>query len=198
MAVLRTPVSPRRSPLLLASGRVGAAVLLTFVVIWLGTLVVSSQVERSYQGQAVVAFQPRDADLTGAETMTLLTPKYVEVLRSPSLVNDVAAQLGEQSEDVLESSTAELEPNTLNLRVDARAGDPDRAVSIANALAAGAVQRASEDPLISAEIVAWAVPRSSPTPPTPDQILLLGLLVAVAGAAAVGAGIAHLRSRPPQ
>jgi hypothetical protein len=44
--------------LLLASGRVGAAVLLTFVVIWLGTLVVSSQVERSYQGQAVVASSP--------------------------------------------------------------------------------------------------------------------------------------------
>ena len=38
---------------------------------------------RPYESDAVVAFAPRDPVATGAETMVLLMPRYVEVLRRP-------------------------------------------------------------------------------------------------------------------
>ncbi|MGH3383396.1 MAG: hypothetical protein ACRDO1_02330 [Nocardioidaceae bacterium] len=179
----------------LASGPVRAA-LVTFLLVWLVALAWSTRIERSYESHAVVAFQPRDPATTGAETMTLVTPKYVEVLRSPAVIDDAAHQLGEDPTDVRTAAKGVFEPNTLNLRVQVTATNGERAARIANTLTAGVVQEAADDALVAADVVSWAVAPTTAATPTPAQVRLLGLLVGLAAAASAGVGVArHLSHR---
>jgi capsular polysaccharide biosynthesis protein len=173
------------------SARPVRAFLLTLTTIWLVTLGLVTQVPTTYESQAVVAFKPRDANVAGAETMVLVTPKYVELLRSPAVIETAARQLGQSVEDIRDASTGVIEPNTLNLRVEAKGGDPARAAEVANVLAAGVIAAAARDPLLSAEMVAWAVPATAATPPGPFQVLVLGMLIGLFAATMLG--LASLR-----
>ena len=177
----------------LRSGAARSGLVLTLVVVVAGAGL-SSRVEERYESSAIVAFMPRDPVATGAETMVLVMPKYVEVLRSPPVVDLAAAQLAESPERVRDASSAMVEPNTLNLVVRTVSTDAQTASALAQVLAAGLIQAAAEDPLVRAELVAAAVPGSVTEPPTPGQVLVLSLLLGLLSGAVVAGSIAR-RSR---
>jgi capsular polysaccharide biosynthesis protein len=154
--------------------------LLVVLVVWSGALAYSARLSPTYEGVAVVSFAPRDAVTTGAETMVLVVPKYVELLSSPTVLDRAARQLGVDPDVVRDRSTGVIQPNTLNLRIAGREGDPVAAADTAAVLAAGVVQAAASDPLVSAELVAPAVADPRPVAPTPGQVRLLGLALGVA------------------
>jgi uncharacterized protein involved in exopolysaccharide biosynthesis len=168
--------------------------LLVALVLWCGTLAYSARLSPSYESVAVVSFVPRDAVTTGAETMVLVVPKYVELLSSPIMLDRAARQLGVDADAVRDRATAVIAPNTLNLRIEVSAGDPAAAADTAAVLAAGVVQTAASDPLVSAERVAPPVAAAQPVAPTPDQVRLLGLALGAAAGVLVSLSLARRRS----
>jgi hypothetical protein len=141
----------------------------------------------------VVSFAPRDAVTTGAETMVIVVPKYVDLLSSPTVLGRAARQLGVGSDVVRDRSTGVIQPNTLNLRITGRENDPAAAAETAAVLAAGVVQAAASDPLLSAELVAPAVADARPLVPTPGQVRLLGLALGAAAGLLVALSLARRR-----
>lgn len=171
----------RRTVLVAGSVPVLGALLVT-LGLWATAFTLAADRAPTYTSTSIVAFSPRDPVATGAETMVLVTPKYVALLDSSPLVDRAAAQLARTPASVRTGSTATIEPNTLNLRIESQAGDPASAAATADALAAGVVRGAADDPLVSAELVAPATPAASPTAPTAGQTRVLGLgLGAVVG-----------------
>jgi hypothetical protein len=168
--------------------------LLVALVMWCGALAYSARLAPSYESVAVVSFVPRDAVTTGAETMVLVVPKYVELLSSPTMLDRAARQLGVDADDVRDRAKAVIAPNTLNLRIEVRAGDPVAAADTAAVLAAGVVQTAAGDPLVSAERVAPPVAAARPAAPTPGQVRLLGLVLG--GAVGLLVSLSLARRRP--
>jgi hypothetical protein len=167
--------------------------LLVVLVVWAGALAYSARLSPTYESVAVVSFVPRDAVTTGAETMVLVVPKYVELLSSPTVLDRAARQLGVDADVVRDRSTGVIQPNTLNLRIAGREGDPVAAADTAAVLAAGVVQAAASDPLVSAELVAPAVAAARPLAPTPRQVRLLGLALGAAGGLLMALSLARRR-----
>jgi uncharacterized protein involved in exopolysaccharide biosynthesis len=167
--------------------------LLVALVVWSGALAYSARLSPMYESVAVVSFAPRDAVTTGAETMVIVVPKYVDLLSSPTVLDRAARQLGVDSDVVRDRSTGVIQPNTLNLRITGRENDPAAAAETAAVLAAGVVQAAASDPLLSAELVAPAVADARPLVPTPGQVRLLGLALGAAAGLLVALSLARRR-----
>jgi hypothetical protein len=165
--------------------------MVVLVVVWVAGAALAMRAETTYKSEAIVAFTPRDPVATGAETMVLVMPKYVEVLRSPAVVDRAAEQLDASASWVRASSAGVVQPNTLNLVVRTTSADPEVGERLAQVLAAGVIDSAGSDPLVRAELVAPPVAGSEPAPPTPEELRLLAVVLGLIAAGVTGAGVAR-------
>lgn len=139
-----------------------------------------------YDGESIVAIGPRaEADSVGGDTVRVLAPKYVEYVVAPSTFQRVGPRIGE-SRDRLEGAVdASLAEDTGTLKIRVRMTSADRAATAANALAADVVAFSSRDPLLTAQIVAEALPSSTPAAPPRGLLTAAGAFAGIVLSAAL-------------
>jgi capsular polysaccharide biosynthesis protein len=168
---LRTAVLRHRWPLLLL---VGVPVLLLAVA-------AAAFLPSRYDARSVVTLSPEIERGAGADLVRLALPSYAVALGARTSVDRVAAGLGVSGEVDVEVTT----PTEAGyVEVTVTSGDAAQSADVANGLAALAVARAGDDPLISAQQTVEAVPATRPSGPPRTLILLAGLVAAVAAAVA--------------
>jgi capsular polysaccharide biosynthesis protein len=158
---------------------------LTFVLVGGACLLLVPQQENTYESTALIGFQPRDPSVTSADTLALVTPKFLALLDSSTTLRELGDQLGVDEGRLRSSINAVIEPGTATLRISVTRTDPKAAAMAANALAAAVLQDAGRDDLVLAQRISAGVPSEAPTPPTPSQLLAVGLLTALIAALAV-------------
>jgi succinoglycan biosynthesis transport protein ExoP len=123
-------------------------------------------------------------------------PTYVELARSERVAQDVVdgLQLPLTRDQLLRMVTATVSPGTSLLTIGVTAADPNRAAAVANAIAQRIVARSGEleqpppapapapAPGISAQVVADALPATSPVFPQPVPTVVLGALLGLLAA----------------
>lgn len=170
--------------------------LLVAVPLFLGLAAYTESLPNRYDGKTVVAFSPnaQGGSIVPADVLRLIIPKYVAFLTAPSTSQAVAGRLGERPEVLSAALTASTSPDTANLTIVVRLGNPQRAAAAANAFADEALTLSRADAQLRAEVVAPALPPTVPASP-PRTLLLLGggVLAAMVG---VTAAVVADRSRP--
>lgn len=171
-------------------------ILAVAAFVTLGAAVYAELLPAEYEAEAVTAFSPRpDVD---PDTVLLLLPKYVAYVTAPSTVTEAAETLDEDPAELQSAVAATAGEDTGNLTITVRLPTPDRAADAANRLARMAVSFSASDELIRGEVVASALPPSSPAWP-PRRLmeaaaLFVGLILGVALAALVERGNPRVRT----
>lgn len=148
----------------------------------------------TWSATAVVAFTPRPDVAVGSDTVALVVPSYLALLDSPAVHADVAAQLG-LAPDALDGDVAlAVPPTTATLEVTVVREDPSQVAAVANAFARTAAGRATQDPVLTGEVVSEAVPPTAPEGPARTLLLACGLLAALL--AGFAAALLHDRAVP--
>ena len=169
--------------------------LLVSLSVFLGAAIYVHSLPSEYDGKAIVAFGPRaDVASASSDTVRVVVPKYVAYVKAPSTVRAVAARLGENASTLSGAVDANLAQDTGTISVTVRLRSPARAAMIANAFADQLLSFAKRDPLLSAQLVAPALPSSSPA--APPRILLDAAALAVGLLLGVGLSVLFERSRP--
>jgi polysaccharide biosynthesis transport protein len=164
-----------------------------------GAVVYVESLPSEYDGKAVVSIAPRpDVATVGADTVRVVGPKYVAYVEAPSTAQRVATNVGADVGSVEDAVDATIAPDTGNVTITVRMRSARRAAEIANAYAASVEQFSAQDPLLTAQTVAPAVPSSKPAAP-PRRLLeaaslLVGLLVGVGVSLLIERGRPRLRS----
>lgn len=180
---------------------VGAAGLLGIVLITLAASVYYAfTTPDEYTAKALVQFRPRATDnggVVGAETTASAAAGYAAYLGAPSTIQNVSATVGLPPEDLKDGIAVQVLPATTVLSVGFSAGSPEVAAQGANALAQSAVARATDDPLVSANVLAQAgIPGAPSGPLRPLIVVAGGILGVLLAAAAYFFGITLRRVRP--
>ena len=139
-----------------------------------------------YDGESIVAIGPRAnvANVSG-DTVRVIAPKYVDYVVAPATIQQVAPRIGE-SPDSLESAVdASLAADTGTLTIRARMSSPGRAAIAANALARQVVEFSKSDPLLTAQLVARALPSSTPAAPPRGLLTAAGAFAGIVLSAAL-------------
>ncbi|MBA3383449.1 MAG: AAA family ATPase [Actinobacteria bacterium] len=148
--------------------------------IFAGALLYVSTLPAQYDGQAVIAISPRpDAPSAGADTVRVGAPKFVSFVEAPKTAAQVSAEVGESRATLEESVNATVPVDTGNVAITVRHPDPQRAAVIANVYARRVLEFAAKDPLLSAQLVAQAIPPTQPAAPPRRLLQAASLIVAV-------------------
>jgi uncharacterized protein involved in exopolysaccharide biosynthesis len=138
-----------------------------------------------YTGTSLVQFRPRATENGGVvsnDTAASATAGYAAYLGTQSTTSAVADPLGLKGADVRDAMAVQLLPATTSLSISFTDGSPELAAQGANALALMAVRRSTDDPVVSAAVLAPAGVPGAPSGPQRVLIVgagaLLGLLLA--------------------
>jgi hypothetical protein len=154
----------------------------------LGTLVAILLQPDEYRSAALVSIEPRADRVVSGTTVTLLSPRYVAFATSDFTANRTAQFLGLPRGQVAGRIAASIPPESVTLRVSARADEAQTAADIASAVAAQVLDEAKRDSLLRARLISPA-----PVPKAPARASRRGLLVSGALASAlVAAAAAYL------
>ena len=162
-----------------------AVLLALFLIPLSGAVYYASVMPEQYTGRALVQFRPRataNGGVVGNETTASAAAGYGAFLGTPSTIRSVAGQIGVRAADLRDNMAVQLVPATTSLTITFKDSTPDVAARGASALAQYTVERATDDPLVSATVLApAAVPDAPSTPPKVVVIAagaVLGLLLA--------------------
>ena len=152
-----------------------------------------------YDGEAIVAISPRPSiPGSSSDFVRILGPKYVSYISARSTVRQVARTLGEDPRTLGDALTASLARDTGTVTIVARRKEPVLAARDANAFARQLVEFGRGDKLMSAQLVAPALPPSQPAAPQRKLLmaaaLVLGLLLAIGVAVLLERGRPRVRS----
>ena len=148
-----------------------------------------------YDGEAVVAFAPRPQVVSAsADTVRVVVPKYVDYVKAPATVRQVAARVGQSAGKLENAVDASLARDTGTLTVRVRLRSPERAAGAANAFAAQLVDFSKQDPLLQAQLVAPALPPSAPA--APPRLLLDAAALVVGLFLGIGYSVLRERGQP--
>lgn len=148
-----------------------------------------SPVERSVE--TVLSVVPQAGKETSGDLIRLAVPRYAVLLTSSTTFAEVAADSGVPASELAGAVSIATSAETANLTVTVRDQSPDRALLIADAIAATAVELGGDDLAVDVAVIASATVMSEPTL-TPDAMLLL---LAVVFGLALGVGVALLVER---
>jgi tyrosine-protein kinase len=167
--------------------------------ITLGTLVGAGvyvySLPAQYDAEAIVAISPRPTvPGSSSDFVRILGPKYVSYVSARSTADEVAEELGEDPSTLSDALTANLTRDTGTLTLVARREQPELAARDANAFARALVRFGSKDELMSAQLVARALPPSQPA--APQRKLLMGAALVVGLMLSVGIAVLLERGRP--
>ena len=153
-----------------------ATALLTLVAVTF----VARSLPSQYDAKTVLSIAPRpDVPAAGADTVRVIAPKYVAYVTAPATISAVAPSVGERPSVAEKAVDAALKTDTGNLTITVRLRSPKRAAALANALADRVVGFSKLDPLLTAEVVARALPPKSPAAPRRRLLEAIGLVVGV-------------------
>ena len=166
----------RRRPELLAG-------ILAFTSVLAGALTGIQIVPARYAATSVISFMPRPSAMTSADTVQLLSRKYVVLATSATIMQTAGDAIRTRPDELELTTTASLDAGTGNLGITVARPDPEQAVDAANAVAEVLVRRSRYDDLVEAEATSPAV--ASRVVSRPARLLLRS----AAGVGAVLAGI---------
>jgi capsular exopolysaccharide synthesis family protein len=173
--------------------------LLIAVLFALGSTVYVESLPPEYDGNALLSIAPRPtaSDASG-NVVRVVGPKYAEYVKARSTIRAVATQLGEDFEELEDATSSNIVTDTGNVTIRVRLGSPERAARAANAFARQTVRFSARDPLLSASIVAPALPDDEVAAP-PRRILeaaaiFIGLLIGIVASLLLERGRPRLRS----
>lgn len=159
-----------------------------------GVLWYAERIPNGYDATAVVAFAPQPGAAIGADTIRVVLPKYVAYLTSRATARTLAERLGEDEQGLLSAIDVSVAPETANLTIRVRLGDPDRAAAVAAELAREGVALSTVDSLLRGQLIAPALADPAPASPPRRLIEAGGLLLALL--AGLSAAVLVDRSRP--
>ena len=152
-----------------------------------------------YDGNTLLSIAPRPgvSDVS-ANIVRIVGPKYSEYVTARSTVRTVALQLREDPEDLEDATTSNIVTDTGNVTIRVRLGSPARAARAANAFAQETVRFSQRDRLLSAQVVAPALPDDEVAAP-PRRILeaaalFIGLLIGIVASLLLERGRPRLRN----
>lgn len=158
--------------------------LLIAALVMASTMLVLMIVPRSYTASAVVAVVPNTDTSPGGELVRLAVPTYAALATSDALAASMSASYGEERTRLAAAVSAEVAPSTNTVVVSVRWGEPDRAAELANGVVEELIAFSERDPILTAFVVAPAVPPAASSFPPTRATLVAG------GVAAVALGVA--------
>lgn len=172
------PTSTRRTsrnPVGRALSSTLAAMLALFLLAVGASAYYAFTMSEQYTGRSLVQFRPRttvNGGVVSNETTASSAASYGAYLGIPSTVRTVASQIGVPMTELRDDMTVQLIPATTSLSITFEAENPVVAARGASALAQVVAERATDDPLVSATVLA---PASVPDlPSTPSKAIVLG------------------------
>ena len=144
---------------------------------------------RSYTASSVVAVVPNEDTFPGGELVSLAVPTYASLATSESLAATIAEASGEDMTALAAAISADVPSATNTVVVSVRWSEPERAAELTNRVTQELVAFSEEDPILTAYIVAPAVPPVVASFP-PLRAALVG---GVIGAVILGVAVAVAR-----
>jgi len=173
--------------------------LLIAVLFTLGSAFYVESLPSKYDGNTLLSIAPRPgiSDVS-ANIVRIIGPKYSEYVTARSTVRTVALRIREDPEELEDATTSNIVTDTGNVTIRVRLGSPARAARAANAFARETVEFSRRDRLLSAQIVAPALPDDEVAAP-PRRILeaaalFIGLLIGIVASLLLERGRPRLRS----
>lgn len=148
----------------------------------------------TYSVTAVASLAPRDAGSVSAATVELVARSYMAYLTSPYVLARAGADSGVPADELTRGTSVTVEPSTANLQVAVQLPGPAQASAAANAMGNAAVEKATTDPLVRADLVSPADPGVVDKHP-PRSLLLVGSVLAALLAGAVATVVLAQRAR---
>lgn len=179
----------------LAALRRNLVVLLLVAVPVLGVVTAYAETRPPvYTAETTLSFTPRLGSSVGADVVRLVLPRYVAYLAAPTTVRRVAGGTDLPAGVVGGALDASVQTDTANLTITVKLGSPEQAADVANSFADAALVYARGDELLDAQLVAAAVPPSTPSGPPRRLLEAAGLVAALV--LGVAAALARERLRP--
>jgi capsular exopolysaccharide synthesis family protein len=162
--------------------------------IFAGAFFYIQKLPAEYDGKAIVAISPRANTAAGADTVRVGAPKYVAFAEAQETARTVSRIVDVPASTLDKGVNATVPVDTGNVSIVVRLKNPDRAANAANAFADQVVAFSKSDPLLTADIVARALPPSAPAAPPRRLLEAASLVVGVL----IGVGVSLLleRGRP--
>jgi polysaccharide biosynthesis transport protein len=150
-----------------------------------------------YDGNALVSIEPR-ARIADSSLVRVVGTKYSEYVTAPATIAAVAPTINESFSTLNEAINAQIATDTGNLKITARMPTPARAARAANAFAKATTEFSQNDPLLTAQLIAPALPPGFPAAP-PRRLLelasaLIGSIIAVVFSVLLERGRPRLRT----
>jgi uncharacterized protein involved in exopolysaccharide biosynthesis len=117
-----------------------------------------------YDGKALVSVEPRPQN-DDSNLVRVVGPKYSEYVTAPSTIAAIAPTIDETPQSLDKAINAQIATDTGNITITARMPTAERAARAANAFAQAAVDLSQQDPLLTAQLVARALPDRQPASP---------------------------------
>ena len=171
----------------------------TLLIAFLFTLGATLYVESlpsQYDGKALVSIGPRaDQD---SSVVRVVGPKYPAYVTAPATVRRVAPRIGEPASTIEKAIDSNIATDTGNQHITCRLPNPARAARCANAFANEAVAFSRTDRILTAQLVARALPPDQPAAP-PRRLLelaslFIGSLIGIVASLLLERGRPRLRS----
>jgi receptor protein-tyrosine kinase len=169
-------------------------VLLVAAATAIGVYAYTSLLDDYYDSETVLAFAPKPDVNASSDTVRVVIPRYAAFTTAKRTIREVAAELGEDPDELEGAITAAIAPDSGNLSITVRLPQPRRASRAANALADANLEFAQDDQLLEAIVAAPALPDDAPSGPPRNLYLAAGVLIGLV----LGAVAAFLveRNRP--
>ena len=182
------PASTRRTsrgPVSRALSSTLAAMLALFLLAVGASAYYAFTMSEQYTGRSLVQFRPRttvNGGVVSNETTGSSAASYGAYLGTPSTIRTIAGQIAVPVTDLRNNMSVQLIPATTSLSITFEAENPVVAARGASALAQVVAERATDDPLVSATVLAPASVPDQPSTPSKAVVLgaggVLGLLLA--------------------
>ncbi len=173
--------------------------LIIALLFFVGSTIYVESLPSQYDGNALLSIAPRPAvsDVSG-NVVRIVGPKYSEYAKARATIRQVARTLGEDPKKLERATVANIVTDTGNVTIRVRLPSPERAARAANAIARQTVQFSRTDPLLSAQIVAPALPDDEVAAP-PRRILeaaalFIGILIGIVASLLLERGRPRLRN----
>jgi succinoglycan biosynthesis transport protein ExoP len=169
------------------------------LLFFLGATIYVERLPSQYDGTALIAISPDPSSPnSGADTVRVGAPKYVEYVTALATVRRVAFRLGEDEETLRHAVNAHLATDTGNVTITVRLPSPARAARAANAFADSALDFSKTDKQLDAEPIARALAPSEPAAP-PRRLLeaaalLVGLMLGIVASLLLERGRPRVRT----
>jgi tyrosine-protein kinase len=162
----------------------------------LGATLYVESLPAQYDGKAVISIAPR----TGADSsiVRVVGPKYPAYVTAPATIRAVGPRIRETVSTIEKAIDSSIATDTGNMKIVCRLPNADRAARCANAFAAKAVVFSRTDPILTAQLVARALPPTKPAAP-PRRLLelaslFIGSLLGIVASLLLERGRPRLRS----